>query len=174
MEILSGLSAKVVGSFNSSVTHIVSDLPEKPLLEVLDLNSVEFIPPSVWVVDWTWVTRSMNSSRCLEETPYERFHKRLVLDNRQSHVPRDNHRSMSVGTDEVTETGSEISSPEELELEGGEQSVSVSGGLSIRVSSAIHAEAPPDPLGNLVALAREMVGLRHHICPRQTLSLFDF
>ncbi|CAE6477761.1 unnamed protein product [Rhizoctonia solani] len=155
MEILSGLSAKVVGSFNSSVTHIVSDLPEKPLLEVLDLNSVEFIPPSVWVVDWTWVTRSMNSSRCLEETSYERFHKRLVLDNRQSHVPRDNRRSMSVGTDDVTETG-ELSSREELEPEGGEQSVSVSGGLSIRVSSAIHAEAPLDPLGNLVALAREM------------------
>ncbi|KDN44631.1 hypothetical protein RSAG8_05396, partial [Rhizoctonia solani AG-8 WAC10335] len=153
MEILSGLSAKVVGSFDSLVTHIVSDLPEKPLLEVLGLNSVEFIPPSVWVVDWTWVTKSMNSSRCLEETPYERFHKRLVLDNRQSHASKDNRRSMSVGMDE---TGSEISSREEFEPEGGEQSASVSGGLSIRASSAIQAEAPPDPLGSLVALAREM------------------
>ncbi|CAE6395610.1 unnamed protein product [Rhizoctonia solani] len=156
MEILSKLSAKVVGSFDSSVTHIVSDLPEKPLLEVLGVNSVEFIPPSVWVVDWSWVTKSMNSSRCLEETPYERFHKRLVLDNRQSHASRDNRRSMSLGADDVTETGSEISSREEFEPEGGEQSASVSGGLSICVSSAIQAEAPSDPLGSLVALVREM------------------
>ncbi|CAE6411940.1 unnamed protein product [Rhizoctonia solani] len=156
MEILSGLSAKVVGSFDSSVTHIVSDLPEKPLLEVLGLNSVEFIPPSVWVVDWTWVTKSMNSSRCLEETPYERFHKRLVLDNRQSHAPRDNRRGMSVGIDDVTETGSEMPSREEFESEGGEQSAPVSGGLSFCMSSASLVEAPPDPLESLVALAREM------------------
>ncbi|CAE6430766.1 unnamed protein product [Rhizoctonia solani] len=154
MEILSGLSARVVGSFDSSVTHIVSDLPEKPLLEVLGVNSVDFILPSVWVVDWTWVTRSMNSSRCLEETPYERFHKRLVLDNRQSHAI-DNRRSMSLGADDVTETGSQVSSREEFEPEGGEQSASVSGGLSIR-GSAIQAEAPSDPLGSLVALVREM------------------
>ncbi|CAE7141748.1 unnamed protein product [Rhizoctonia solani] len=155
MEILSGLSAKVVGNFDSSVTHIISDLPEKPLLEVLGLNSIDFIPPSVWVVGWTWVTKSMNSSRCLEETPYERFHKRLVLDNRQSRTPRDNRRSMSVGIDDVTETGSEISSREEFEPEGGEQSASLSSGLSIRVSSATLAEAPPDPLRSLVALVRE-------------------
>jgi hypothetical protein len=57
---LSGLSAKVVGSFDSSVTHIVSDLPEKLLLEVIGLSSVDSIPPSVWVVSWTWVTKSMN------------------------------------------------------------------------------------------------------------------
>ncbi|KAJ1300645.1 hypothetical protein OPQ81_002295 [Rhizoctonia solani] len=147
---------KVVGSFDDSVTHIVSDLPEKPLLEVLGLNSMHFIPASVWVVGWTWVTKSMNSSHCLEETPYERFHKRLVLDNRQSHAPRDNRRSMSVGTDDVTETGSEMSSREQLESEGSEQSASVSGGLSIGVSSAIHAEAHPDPLESLVVLARGM------------------
>ncbi|CAE6488305.1 unnamed protein product [Rhizoctonia solani] len=162
MEILSKLSAKVVGSFDSSVTHIVSDLPEKPLLELLGVNSVEFIPPSVWVVDWSWVTKSMNSSRCLEETPYERFHKRLVLDNRQSHASIDNRRNMSLGADDVTETGtclacsSEISSREEFGPEGDEQSASVSSGLSIRVSSAIQAEAPSDPLRSLVALAREM------------------
>ncbi|CAE6365984.1 unnamed protein product [Rhizoctonia solani] len=145
MEILSGLSAKVVGSFDSSVTHIVSDLPEKLLLEVIGLSSVDSIPPSVWV-----------SSRRLEETPYERFHKRLVLDNRPSHAPRDNHRSMSVGIDDVTETGSEASFREGFESEGGEDSAPAPSGLSIRVGSAIHTEPPTDPFGSAVALAREM------------------
>ncbi|CAE6358650.1 unnamed protein product [Rhizoctonia solani] len=162
MEILSGLSAKVVGNFDSSVTHIVSDLPEKPLLEIIGLSSVDSIPPSVWVVGWTWVTKSINSSRRLEETPYERFHKRLVLDNRLSHAPRDNRRGMSVRIDDVTETGmclaysSEASLSEGFESGGGEHSASVSSGLSIRVSSAIHTEAPTDPLGSVVALAREL------------------
>ncbi|GAB1525355.1 hypothetical protein RhiTH_008515 [Rhizoctonia solani] len=162
MEILSGLLAKVVGNFDSSVTHIVSDLPEKPLLEVIGLSSVDSIPPSVWVVGWTWVTKSMNSSRRLEETSYERFHKRLVLDNRLSHGPRDNRRSMSAGIDDVTETGmclaysSEASFREGFESQGGEHSAPASSGLSIRVSSAIYVEAPPDPLGSIVALAREM------------------
>ncbi|CUA71528.1 DNA polymerase IV [Rhizoctonia solani] len=72
-----------------------------------------------------------------------------------------NQSSMSLGADDVTETGmclpcsSQVSSREEFEPEGGEQSASVSGGLSIR-GSAIQAEAPSDPLGSLVALVREM------------------
>ncbi|EUC54090.1 DNA polymerase lambda dna-pol-lambd-f: finger protein [Rhizoctonia solani AG-3 Rhs1AP] len=69
---------------------------------------------------------------------------------------QDNRRNMSLGADDVTETGSEISSREEFGPEGDEQSASVSSGLSIRVSSAIQAEAPSDPLRSLVALAREM------------------
>ncbi|KAG8700976.1 hypothetical protein FRC08_004345 [Ceratobasidium sp. 394] len=157
MEIVSERGAKVIGAFDSSITHIVSDLAEKPLLVTLGLQSVKSIPPSIWVVGWTWVTKSMNSARRLEETPYERFHKRLVLDSK-SRVCKDRHRSMSVGTSEYSETGasSEISSREHSEAEGDEDLVSARSGLSITPGSATHVEAIPDPLEDVVALARNM------------------
>ncbi|KAG8796084.1 hypothetical protein FRC12_005354 [Ceratobasidium sp. 428] len=158
MEILSERGTKVVGTFDSSITHIVSDLPEKPLLVALGLQSVNSIPPSIWVVGWTWVTKSMNSMRRLEETPYERFHKRLVLDSRPSRVYKHRHRSMSVGTNECTETGasSEDSSREGSEAGGEEYPLSTRSGLSITHGSATHVEVIPDPLEEVVALARNM------------------
>ncbi|KAG8743848.1 hypothetical protein FRC10_011315 [Ceratobasidium sp. 414] len=65
---------------------------------------------------------------------------------------------MSVGTSEYSETGagSEISSREHSEAEGDEYSVSARGGLSITHGSATHVEAIPDPLEDVVALARNM------------------
>lgn len=156
MEILSELSAKVVGNFDSSVTHIVSDLAEKPLLEMLSLKSVDAIPTSVWVVGWGWVTKSMNSARRLEETSYERFHKRMVLATRSSHVSKEGRKSMSVGADDITETGSELSFREDLDVEGGEDNAPAAIGLSIAMPPAAPVGAPVDPLGSLVALARNM------------------
>lgn len=156
MEILSGLSAKVMGTFDSSVTHIISDLAEKPLLEMLGLKSVDAIPTSAWVVGWAWVTKSMNSALRLEETPYERFHKRLVQDSRLSHVPKEGRKSMSVGTDDITETGSELSFREDLDVEGSEHKAPATSGLSITMPPAALVGAPLDPLGSLVALARNM------------------
>ncbi|KAG9125877.1 hypothetical protein FRC07_005817 [Ceratobasidium sp. 392] len=147
MEILSERGAKVVGTFDSSITHVVSDLTEKPLLGALGLQSVKSIPPSIWV-----------SMRRLEETPYERFHKRLVLDSRPSRVDKHRHRSVSIGTNECSETGasSEISSREGSEAGGDEYPVSARGGLSITPGSATHVEAILDPLEDVVALARNM------------------
>ncbi|QRV99445.1 hypothetical protein RhiJN_27464 [Ceratobasidium sp. AG-Ba] len=158
MEILSERGAMVVGTFDLSITHIISDLAEKPLLAVLGLRSVKSIPPSIWVVDWTWVTKSMNTARRLEETPYERFHKRLVIDSRPSRVDNDKYRSASVGTSE-TGASSEISSREVSEAGGDECPKPARSGLSIGPGSATHAETIPDPLEDVVALARSMASL---------------
>lgn len=161
MEILAGLGAKLVGAFDSSITHIVSDLAERPLVASLGLPSVKAIPPSIWVVGWTWVTRSMNSARRLEETPHERFHKRLILDNPLSYAKKDKYRSQSVETIEFTETGasSGASSREDSEAEGREYPVPApmsTSGLSIDAGPATHVEITADPLGSIVALARNM------------------